>query len=511
LRLLVALLAASALLPSGCLQFRSAPKNPLAQEITVEKEREIGSQIHRQIRDAGVLLMDPVLLDYLNDLGQQIVQVTEPQPFIYRFNIIEVEGLNAFAVPGGYIYLHSETVESAGSLSELVGVLAHEVAHVRKRHIARAQEGQGLRTLATLAAIILSGGEPAVAAIASGINVSMQLKHTRDHEAEADREGIGYMIAAGYEPDGMSRFFERINTQSRSRPGEIPPYLFTHPAIPERIHASRVEIRRRQPPPGLIEDSAEFRRMQERLVALLNPVAGGSGLQARATFDRSVTEPLLDQARAAVEGEDLERARLILEGAQALEPRDPRIPLALADLDEHEGDLEQAAVHLRRAFEIDPSVPLVQYRLGVVHKRLGHRTRAVFYLEQAASNYSAGSAGRRRAEFEIESLAFPLLEASGLATKEGRPSQEFARGEPVVWWGQVSSRFEQEERELAVEWMGPSGQVAHTEKVYSDGPRVSSTLDTGSAPAGRWRVRVSFGDNRIEERSFRISEPRGAS
>jgi predicted Zn-dependent protease len=507
LRLLALLLAAVALPPTGCLDFRSAPQNPLSQKITIEKEREIGSEIHRQIRDAGVLVTDPVLLDYLNELGQEIVQVTEPQPFIYRFNIIEVDGLNAFAVPGGYIYLHSETFESAGTLSELVGVLAHEVAHVRERHIARAQEGQGLKTLATLAAIILSGGEPAVAAIASGINVSMQLKHTRDHEAEADREGIGYMIAAGYDPDGMSRFFERINTQSRGRPGEIPPYLYTHPAIPDRIHAARVEIRRRQPPPNLIEDAPEFRRMQERLVALLNPVAGGSGLQARATFDRRVTEPLLEQARAAVEGEDLERARLILEAAEELEPEDPRVPLGLADLAEHQGDLDEAVVHLRRAYEIDPTVPLVQYRLGVMHKRLGHRTRAVFYLEQAASSFSPGSKGRKRAEFEIESLSFPLLEASGLTTQRGKPSQQFTRGEPVVWWGRISSRFAQEHPELAVEWMSPSGRIAHAETALPDGSRVTSRLETGSVTPGRWSVRVSAGDTRIEERSFRISEP----
>lgn len=498
-------------LGSACLDFRAVAKNPLSQAITIEKEMEIGHGIHQQIRAQGVLITDPILLDYVNALGQRIVAVTEPQPFIYRFNVLEVPGLNAFAVPGGYIYLHQDVLARAGNFAELAGVLAHEVAHVRKRHIAKSREGEGIKTLATLLAIALSGGDPAVAMIATGINVTMQIKHTREAEAEADREGIAYMISAGLDPVGMGRFFERI--QTGLRPGaDIPPYLFTHPAIPERIASSKVEIRRLNPPADLQTEDDALIAMQERLTALLQPVAGGTGLQARATFDRALTDPLLDQARRARESGALDEAKTALARAQLREPHDPRVPLARADLAEEEGDLSEAELHLRRAFELDPAVPLVQYRIGVIHKRLGNRSRAVFYLEQAAASFSAGSSGQRRAEFEIQSLSFPLLQGSGLRSERREDANRFSSGERVTWWGEISRRFGDEPPRLEVTWLDPGDVVVFEEQIEMQSlRRVWSTFDTSQALAGQWTIRVRAGEMVVDERKFQIYEPGAGS
>jgi predicted Zn-dependent protease len=499
---LLLLLALAACLP----RFRSLPQNPLTSTLSVESEIEIGADIHRQIRASGALVTDPILLDYVNDLGQHLVAVTEPQPFVYRFNVIRDDQLNAFAVPGGYIYLHSAVVAQAGDVAELAGVLAHEVAHVRKRHIANAKQGEGLRSLAALAAIALSGGDPAVAALATGINVSMELKYTRDNESEADREGIGYMVRAGYDPRGMVRFFERIQASAGTYHGSgLPPYLFTHPALPERIGAGRAEIRRVAPPPGLRTEDDRLRAMQARLAALAKPVAGGTGMLARPDFDRAHIDPLLEQAASALAAEDLERAALILADAQQVEPADPRVALARADLAERRGDLPEARLHLRRAFELDPTVPLVQYRLGVVHKKLGERSRAVFYLEQAATNFGEGSTGRKRAEFEIEQSAWPLFEASGVAADEGDESRDrFAQGETVVWWGSIATRFLTRHPPIQVAWLDPSGAVALQESLRADPRHVASRLDTAAVPAGRWTVRVRAGDSPIEERAFEL-------
>src|SRR5262249_33087013 len=138
-----------------------------------DKEREITDDVARQIRGTTPLITDPVLLAYVNELGQSIVRQTEPQPFLYRFSIIRDDTLNAFTIGGGHVYLNSGVIAQAGSESELAGVLAHEIAHVRERHIARRAEGQGITTLATLAAaaaVAVAGADPGVMVVAQGLN-----------------------------------------------------------------------------------------------------------------------------------------------------------------------------------------------------------------------------------------------------------------------------------------------------------------------------------------------------
>ena len=292
----------------------------------LERELELSAEIHRQLRARAPFVSDPVLLAYMNELGQHIVRVTEPQPFIFRFSILESDDLNAFTIGGGYVYLSSAVVAQAGDVAELVGVLAHEIAHVKVRHIARARENQGLATLISLAAaaaVVLAGGDPSLIAIGSGINVSMQLKHSREHEAEADREGVEYMIRGGYDPEGMVRFFQRILTESPHAGEGIPPYLFTHPALRERIAATQVDIERLHPPSDLIRRDDRLAQMQARLALTLSEVAGGSGLQARASFDREVSDPLLERARQESERGEFQRADRTLARAQQLEPHDP--------------------------------------------------------------------------------------------------------------------------------------------------------------------------------------------
>jgi predicted Zn-dependent protease len=504
-RLILSLLLAVGSL--GCpLHFRPESINPFAREVSVEQEIELGADLHRQIRAQADLITDPVLLDYVNETGQRIVRVTEPQPFAYRFNLIKDSQLNAFAVPGGYIYLHTGVLAQAGNLSELAGVLAHEVAHVRRRHIARAQEKQGVATLATLAAIALSRGDPAVITLAAGINVSLQLKHSREHEADADRQGIDYMVRAGFEPDGMIRFFQRILTVESIHAKGVPPYLFSHPALQDRVHAARVEIQRLDPGSGLVIEDARLASMQARLAALLSPVAGGTGLQARASFDRAKTDTVLEAARADLEAGRLAEAEERLAEAERLEPNDPRVALARGEVAEALDDLDAARRHLERAFALDPGVPLVQYRLGLIHKRLGDRTRAVFYLEQAATRFRPNSSGRRRAELEIERLAFPLLEASGVAPRFAEGSQErFRYGETVIWWGQLSRRFAGHDPRFEVRWIDPEGNAVQTETARIDTRgHVSSTLELRHQRQGRWSVEVEAEGSPVERPSFEI-------
>jgi len=521
-------------------------QNPFAADLSIEKEKEMTAQIHAQVRSQVKLVTDPVLVAYVQETGDQLVKTTEPQPFIFRFFLIDDPALNAFTIGGGYVYVTTGVLEQAGDANEFAGVLAHEIGHVEKRHIARRSEGQGVTTLATLASLaaVIAGADPGLLVAAQGLNVSLQLKHSRAFEEEADREGIAIMTKSGYEPSGMTHFFQRILAENPNAGAGIPPYLFSHPAVKERIAATKVEIARTAavkppasapapsvsgddtardgmapsrgaapgPSPSPVSTSAEaanlrLAQMQARLAEVVGRDPSIKGLQARASFDAAKTDPLIAQAQAArVEGLDL-RADQILAEAQTLEPGDPRVALARADLATERGDFPTAKVQLERALALDPNVPLVQYQLGTICARLGERSRAAFYLEQAVANFRPNTGARRRAEFELARLEFPMLEESGLAATDGTPAQKiFRRGEPVVWWGQVSDRFYPMNPEFRVRWRSPSGEPFYQESLrMGPGGQIASQLRTGEAPPGKWQVEITVEDSVIETLEFELS------
>ena len=484
----------------------------LGEEFTIDKEMEMTAGIHRQIRAQAPFVNDPIVLAYVNEIGQRIVQTTEPQPFVYRFSIVEDDNLNAFTIGGGYVYLHSEVVAQSANVSELAGVLAHEIAHVRMRHIAKRQENQGLSTLTSLAAlaVLLAGGDANLAVAAQGINVALQLENSRDNEAEADREGIAYMVKAGYDPDGMSHFFGRILTAHPHAGDGVPPYLFSHPALKDRIAGSKVTIKHTDLPTDLVEEDERLPEIQTRLALTTQSVAGGSGLLARPEFDRSVSDPYMERAEKAEERGELDKADKILAEAQKAQPNDPRLALARADLAEKRGDLEAARRHLERAFELDSNVPLTAYQLGRVNRQLGNRTTAVFYLEQAATSFRPGSSSRRRAELEIEQLTFSALDRSGLGNEGGHEADRnfYVRGEHLVWWGKLSKRIQSYNPKLRVLWTGPDGEVVFEQTVRMRPlGGLQSDFETRRQPLGRYLIRVFLGDSVIEEREFHLIDP----
>ena len=521
-------------------------QNPFASDLSVEKEKEMTAQIHAQIRAQAKLVSDPVLVGYVQEIGDGLAKTTEPQPFIFRFFLIDDPALNAFTIGGGYVYITTGVLGQAGDVNEFAGVLAHEIGHVERRHVARRSEGQGLATLATLASLaaVIAGADPGVIIATQGLNVSLQLKHSRAFEEEADREGIAIMIAGGYDPDGMTRFFQRILGQNPDAGAGIPAYLFTHPAVKERIAATKVEISRtsaanpratgagthnpgssatlegvapatpRNPAAAARPSSSEQERgnqrlakMQARLAQLSAEGWNAKGLQARASFDATKTDPMMARAQEArVDGDDA-RADQLLAEAEKLDPGDPRVALARAELASERGDFSAARAQLERALALDPNVPLVQYQLGTVCARLGDRSRAAFYLEQSVANFRPNTGARRRAEFELARLEFPILESSGLTTRDGNAlSKIFRRGEAVIWWGQVSERFYPMNPEFRVRWRGPSGESVFQESVrMSPGGHISSALRSAEGAAGTWHVDVTVEDSVIETLEFELS------
>jgi len=510
-RALLPVLAGLGLATAGCVFGLLGGAEPgLDREL--QNEREVTSDVARQIRDGAPLVRDPILLAYLNELGQEIVRTTEPQPFIYRFALIEDDSLNAFTIGGGYVYMNTGVFAQSGDVSELAGVLAHEIGHVRNRHVAKRGEGQELATLATLAAmaaVALAGADPAVMMMGQSLNVALQLRNSRRAESEADRDGIGYMVKAGYQPRGMVRFFERIQLQRPRGAETVPAYLFTHPAVDERISAAKLQISQLQLPSSLRTREDRLDAMQARLAELRFTAAGGSSLQARAQFDRARSDPLLETARAAEQAGNLDEADRILEQAGQQEPNDPRIPLARANLAESRRDLAAATAQLERAFEIDPYAPLVQYRLGHLHGLLGNRSQAVFYLEQAATTYRGGTPGRARAEAEIDLVTFPVFETSGVGLEEGTRLERFEPGSTARWWGKLEGRFGRYAEKVVVRWIAPDGSVASetTAQPGSSSGVLTAELALREQAPGAWQVEVLVADTRAALQRFELVAP----
>lgn len=208
------------------------------------RETTLGNQIMRQIRADKDFLDDPEINEYLNNLGMRLAAAHPDPRYHFQFFAVRDASINAFALPGGYIGVHTGLIAAARNESELAGVLAHEIAHVTQNHIARivdAQKSNTLTTLAALAVAILASrsGQSQVsqAALVSAQALAMQnqLDFTREHEREADRIGFQVLANAGFDSNGMASFFERLQTHGRLSESQAPAYLRTHPLTYERI------------------------------------------------------------------------------------------------------------------------------------------------------------------------------------------------------------------------------------------------------------------------------------
>lgn len=238
------------------------------------EEQKLGAQLMTQVRADPTYLSDPELSEYLNRLGYTLVSRANTHTYNFFFFPIRDETLNAFALPGGFIAVHTGTIIAARNESELAGVMGHEIGHVTQRHIARMIEGQKSNLAITLGSVLLailaaraggnSGGH-AAAAIAMGSQAAMiqsQLNYSQDAEREADRVGLQTLYAAGFDPKGMEGFFSRLQSSNRFYESAAHAYLSTHPLTVERM--ADMDNRTRNLPTRMHQDSDEFRLMQVR-------------------------------------------------------------------------------------------------------------------------------------------------------------------------------------------------------------------------------------------------------
>ena len=375
-------------------------------------EREIGAYIMRQIRAQLPVVNDPEIEGYIQNLGYKLVSGASEGTTDFHFFVIADPTVNAFALPGGYIGIHSGLITNTDSESELASVIAHEIAHVTQRHIARAiaaAEGTQYTTLLAVIAGILIGTQnsqagQATIAGASAAGAQSQINFTRANEKEADRVGIGMLAKAGYDPRAMPTFFEKLGAASRyySRP---PEFLSTHPVTTSRIADSRG--RAEQYPYKQFADSISYglTRAKLRVLTTNNPA------RLLATYEAELKEEKTGDRSPALYGRALvlarlgktERASEELRKLITAHPERVRFRVALAKQQLVSGNTEQALATYQNAYGLFPDSKQVVRDYVDALLRTDKAERALVMLDDYSRLYAKDAA-----LYRLEAEAFRL-------------------------------------------------------------------------------------------------------
>jgi len=397
---------------------------PLAMaSFTLDDEKKLGKEFYDKLEKNELLLHDDKAAAYLNKLGKLILSHSDKLPFDYRFSIIRSAGINAFATPGGYIYVNQGLINLAENEGELAGVLAHEIAHVNGRHVAEMIDRSKKLNISTLAAIIagafLGGGGDLTAAVTSfsvAAATSLSLQYSREHEEAADRGGLSYLDAAGYNGKYMLDFL-RVMRRYEYYSSTIPSYFFTHPGTEERIGYIDALLQTTYKKGGAEQIIGGLKRIQTILrlqgedssanLKFFKEEIASDKNNLDALYGLAVTEGKIGMANEAVEH---------FQRALALNGKDPDIlrdfGISLFKL----GKFPEAAPYLRRAIVVSHDDATANLYLGKTLLATGNVAEAIDLLKELEKKHPADP-----------DVCYDLAVAYGKASEKGLSHYYFGR------------------------------------------------------------------------------------
>ncbi len=238
---------------------------------SLDTEIKVGKQYAMQVDNSVKMVQDPVVNEYVNRIGQNLVRNSDAQvPFTIK--VIDSDEVNAFALPGGFFYVNSGLILAADEEAELAGVMAHEIAHVCARHAMRQMTRANWANIGTIPLIFVGGGIGYAVYEAAGLGLPLTfMKFQRNFEAEADYLGLQYMYKTGYDPQAFISFFEKIQAKEKKKPGTLAKAFASHPQTPDRIEESQKEIATILPAKTqYIVSTSEFDDVKSRLAMIEN-------------------------------------------------------------------------------------------------------------------------------------------------------------------------------------------------------------------------------------------------
>lgn len=405
---------------------------------TPAQERKVGEAIIRQIRAQGGYMQDPEVNDYLNELGYRLQVAAGDSKQDFAFFAVPDNGINAFALPGGYIGVNTGLILLAQNESELASVLAHEMSHVTQRHMARMIDNQKNNMLLSLAGLVLavlaaragggSKGDGVSAAIAStqALTMQQQLNFTRENEYEADRVGFQRLAAAGFDPGSAGTFMEKLQRSTRFSDGNAPSYLRTHPVTYERI--AEAQARAHTLPYRQVPDSLEFHLVR----ALLKSYQGEAREQVTnfeaALRERKYNHEIAERyglVAALLRAENIPRAKVELAALEKIAPPHPMIDAMAGNVLMGAKEYDAAAQRFASALVRYPNKMQLVYDYPEALLKSGKPAEATAFVEAQLQRFPGDGLLHR-------------IAARAYAEQNMRLKQHEHQGEYYAWAGALS-------------------------------------------------------------------------
>jgi len=330
---------------------------PASAMLSTTEEKKLGEKFIVEVKRHLPLIDDPIINNYINNLGQTLVSQLPSRPFTYHFYVIDDSTLNAFAGPGGHIFIYRGLFLAFENEDELAGVIAHECGHVVCRHIADRLENSKKLSIATLLAILAGGiitrspqASAAIATTAMATSTALSLSYSREDEEEADRTGLKLVSEAGYNGKGTVTAFKKLARLSLESGGKIPPYLLTHPALPTRI--------------TYIEQALK------------------STSYSYSNVDRDQTKFKIAHARLRALYGDVDAAFNSFSAFKKKNPQNFANHYGLGLCAVRKKNWQEALVNFKKASSLKPDEPIILRELGICHFYLGQFSSAIGILEK---------------------------------------------------------------------------------------------------------------------------------
>jgi beta-barrel assembly-enhancing protease len=396
-----------------------APVIPSVAGPSEDEETKISREFRREAKKFLKFVNNPEVERYIDRIGRRILGATGPQSFDYRFFVVEDPQLNAFAVPGGSIYVYTGLIERAKTTDELAGVLGHEITHVKGHHMARSSGPDAISILSLLSMVALArtgSGAQAAGIVGQAVSATRQLAYSRQLEMEADTLGTRYMAAAGYDPKGTIAFLKMLDQERALNPIDVPAYVLSHPITQERVANAELVVKSLGSTQVRSDDPEALKKVQivirmdrrddvvheyEKLVkqAPQNPeflyLLGyaqqlqGQLSEARANYEQArkiwPENAGLQRDLGRLYGEigDFARARTTFDQSLAAEPNEPLTYLYLGEMLEKSGDLRAAVGSYLNAQNLAPLWDRPFYKLGMLYGKLDRPGDGYYYLGRA--------------------------------------------------------------------------------------------------------------------------------
>jgi len=360
--------------------------------LTTEEEKKLGKTVLLEVKKEAGFVRDLNVQTFVERVGYSIVDQVGPTPFEFKFYVINTPDVNAFSVPGGYVFVNAGLIVLAENEQELAGVLAHEIAHVTQRHVSQMIEKSKTLNIASMVAILaamLAGrggtGSQAAMAMATATAGALQLKYTREIETDADLNGLHYMIKAGYDPNGMINFFKRLQKMSLEMAPKIPTYLLDHPALENRISLLENILQMGPKPSGPFKTFGNFNRIRTKaFVEEMEPHVPVTHFQSLIDANSNYLEGYYGLGLAYRKMGRFDKSMEVLQQAHSLAPEDPDVSRDLGITYFFLGKMDQAIESLE-AIRSTPgegrtSDLMTLYYLGRGYQEKGAFAKALPFL-----------------------------------------------------------------------------------------------------------------------------------